>query len=85
MSRIGDLDGGSVINNAKHWRMRSEEIRTLVDDAQDPGVKAMMLRIAADYDRLAKWADDRERFERGRMTTPNKDLTIDNRPQSPNN
>jgi hypothetical protein len=39
--------------------MRAEAIRTLAEDAQDSKVRAMMLRIAADYDRLAKNADDR--------------------------
>ena len=44
--------------NATHWRMRAEKMRTLAEEASnfDPTVRAMMLRIAADYDRLAERA-----------------------------
>ena len=45
--------------NAIHWRMRAKKMRTLAEEANDPTVRAMMIRIAADYDRLAKSADDR--------------------------
>jgi hypothetical protein len=48
-----------LFRTVTHWRMRAEAIRTLAEDAQDPKVRAMMLRIAADYDRLARKADDR--------------------------
>jgi hypothetical protein len=44
--------------NAKHWRQRAEAMRTLAEEAIDSTVRAMMLRIAADYDRLAESADD---------------------------
>ena len=42
-----------------HWRIRAEKMRTLAEEADDSTVPAMMLRIAADYDRLAERADDR--------------------------
>jgi hypothetical protein len=39
--------------------MRAEKMRTLAEEANDSTVRAMMLRIASDYDRLAESADDR--------------------------
>ena len=48
-----------LFRTATHWRMRAEAIRTLAEDAQDSKVRAMMLRIAADHERLASNADDR--------------------------
>ena len=41
------------------WRMRAEKMRTLAEEAIDSTVRAMRLRIAADYDRLTESADDR--------------------------
>jgi hypothetical protein len=41
-----------------HWRMRAEKMRALAEEANDSTVRAMMLRIAADYDRLAESAYD---------------------------
>ena len=40
------------------WQMPGEEMRALAEDANDPTVRAMMLRMAADYERLAKWAEE---------------------------
>ena len=48
-----------LFKTGTHWRLRAEAMRTLAEDAQDSRVRAMMLRIAADYDRLAGNTDDR--------------------------
>ena len=43
--------------NARMWRMRAAETRALADEMEETEPKTMMLRIAADYDRLAEWAE----------------------------
>jgi hypothetical protein len=44
---------------AKHWSMRAEEMRTLAEEANNPALRQMMLRLSADYDRFARRAGDR--------------------------
>src|SRR5262249_40249289 len=40
----------------EHWRFRAEETRTVADQMTHEGARAIMRRIALDYDRLAKLA-----------------------------
>ena len=41
---------------ARNWRMRAEETRALADEFEEEP-KAIMLRIAADYEELAECAE----------------------------
>jgi len=39
------------INDPKHWYERAAEMRVLADEMANVETKAVMLRLAADYDR----------------------------------
>jgi hypothetical protein len=47
------------INDPKHWRDRAEEARAVADQLTDDFAKKQMLRIADDYETLAKRAEKR--------------------------
>ena len=52
----------------EHWRFRAEEARTVADQMTHEEARAVMRRIANDYDRLVKLAEqqlaDQERNPR---------------------
>ena len=54
----------SFINDPKHWRERAEEARIHAEQMNDLESKKAMLRIAEDYEKLAKRAEQRIRGER---------------------
>ena len=55
-----------------HWRFRAEQARTVADQMTHEEARTIIRRIANDYDRLAKLADeqliDQERGTLGRKT-----------------
>jgi hypothetical protein len=44
----------------EYWRNRAEEVRTRADEAVDPYIREVLLRIARDYEHLAKQAEERQ-------------------------
>jgi hypothetical protein len=47
------------IHSPDHWRRRASEMRALADETKQRSAK--LLELAADYDRMAKRAEERAR------------------------
>ena len=45
-------------DNPEFWRFRAGEARTIADDMNDAEAKGIMLRIADDYERIAKLCEE---------------------------
>jgi hypothetical protein len=50
------LDG--LLKDAEHWRARAEQTRSLVRLISDREAGAILLRVAAEYERLAEHAEE---------------------------
>jgi hypothetical protein len=55
----GGMTTKSLYDDPRHWRTRAEEMRTISEGMSDLVTNAIMMRIAADYDRLADRAEIR--------------------------
>jgi hypothetical protein len=49
----------SILDDPEHWRERAEEARRIANRLSDPASREAMLRIAADYERIAAQAQMR--------------------------
>jgi hypothetical protein len=49
----------SLYNNSEHWRGRAQQMRFVAQAIADAKSKAIMLRIAEDYEKLAERAEIR--------------------------
>jgi hypothetical protein len=49
----------SIFDDPTRWRERAEEARTIAEQLNEPESSRMLLRIAEDYERLAKHAECR--------------------------
>jgi hypothetical protein len=47
------------LNDPVHWRVRAIEARTVAENITDPVSKELMLKVAAEYEHLAKRAEER--------------------------
>ena len=52
------------LQNPEFWRFRAEEVRALADDMKYAETKKIMARIAEDYERIAKIAEQHLRDNR---------------------
>src|SRR5262245_25618483 len=59
----------------KHWRFRAEETRTVADQMTHEESRTIMRRIANDYDRLAKLAEEQLADQERGATGDNRLLT----------
>ena len=59
MLSLGALVPRNLVDDPEFWRSRAEEVRAVAEDLIDADAKAIMNRIADDYERLAKHAQQR--------------------------
>ena len=56
----------------EHWRFRAEQARTVADHMTHEEARAIIRRIAMDYDRLAKLAEEQQLADQEKGATGEK-------------
>jgi len=51
------MTNGNSSPDVKHYRLRAEECRAIAEDYLDADARRVMLKVAADYEQMAKTAD----------------------------
>jgi hypothetical protein len=52
------MTGETFISDPEHWRNRAEEARIIAKETKDSPTKDALLRIADEYEHLARWVED---------------------------
>jgi hypothetical protein len=47
----------TFLNDLRRWRDRADEMRSLASETRDPESRTLMLRLANDYESLARRAE----------------------------
>jgi hypothetical protein len=58
------MPGRKLIDDPEFWHSRAEVVRTIAKEMEDRHGKAIMDRIAEDYERLAQHAEQRRRLHK---------------------
>jgi hypothetical protein len=54
-----DVMVSNITDDLEYWHKRAEESRTLAEQMKAANTKSIMLGIAASYEKIAKWTEER--------------------------
>src|SRR5215467_14514166 len=54
-----DVMVSNITDDPEYWRKRAEEARTQAEQMVEAHTRSLMLGIAASYEKIAKWAEQR--------------------------
>lgn len=53
----------NLFSDAKHWRSRAEATRRKAESLEDDTSRSRLIKVAEEYDKLARLAEGRQRNE----------------------